>query len=176
MPGLAFEVPGLPEWLHVQGIHTTPIYKRDEPGDAGDPSLDWQGQLARVEGYFCDDSRQGWKILFGHHPVHSSTHGVSRRMAERVLPLIERCGIDFYLSGHEHHQEHVSSPAFEQLIQGAASMPRYSRGWFKRGPRARFLSHEPGFGVLHLTPTEARVDFYDAEGQTIHSWSRRRQP
>jgi len=176
MPGLVFEVPGLPDWLRIQGIHTTPLYKRDEPAPTGDPAVDWQAQLARIEDYFCGDSAPGWKVLFGHHPIHSSSYGVSRRMAERVLPLIERCGIDFYLSGHVHHQEHVSSPAFEQLIQGAASLPRrsWSWGWFRSTPHARFVSYEPGFGVLHLSPAEARVEFFDADGTLIHSWSRPR--
>jgi hypothetical protein len=178
IPSLAYPVPGLPSWLHVFGLFTPPIFERDEESTGGqksaaaDPLLDWQTPLAAAEAYACDPQRSGWKIFFGHHPIHSSAHGTAKRMAARLLPVIRRCGVQLYLAGHAHQQEHIHTEDFEQLIQGAAASPREARGWFKRGPASTFLSEEPGFGVLRASQEELMVNFFDAEGAVIYSWGR----
>lgn len=169
LPGLSFPVPGLPDWLHVFGLFTPPVYKLDK-ADPGDPLSDWQTPLEQAESYLCDPQRLGWKILFGHHPIHSTAHGSAERMVARLLPVIERCGVQLYLAGHAHQQEHIHTDVVEQFIQGASSSPREAAGWFKGGPASTFLSEEPGFAVLRASREKIRVNFFDADGGVIYSW------
>ena len=167
---LVFAVPDLPDWLHLFGLFTPPLFKAEGTLRVADPAADWQGQLRRAEAFFCDESRRGWKILFGHHPLYSSAHGTARRLESRLLPVIRRCGVDLYLAGHAHQQEHIHTRDFEQFVQGAASSPRPARGWLTRAPSPRFLSEQPGFGVLRVSERRVRVDFFDAQGRRIYSW------
>ncbi len=162
-------VPGTPEWVHVFGLFTPPIFKRDE-SIAGDPLTDFEGPLAEARAFLCDAEHRGWRIAFGHHPLFSKAHGRSRRLADRMAPLIRECGLDFYLAGHAHQQEHTQAEGVDQLIQGVAGAPREAGGWFKRGPRPRFHSEVAGFGVLRLSRGSARVNFFDERGALIYSW------
>jgi tartrate-resistant acid phosphatase type 5 len=175
LPDLSFPVPGLPEWIHVFGIFTPPLFKLDDDDDArADPLRDSQAPLAAAETFLCAPGREGWKVLFGHHPLFSSTHGRSKRLAKRLLPLIDRCGVDLYLSGHAHQQEHIHTAEVEQLIQGAAGAVRPAGGWFEWGPRSSFLSEQPGFGVLRAAASALHVNYFDAQGTAIYSWQTER--
>ena len=76
-----------------------------------------------------DDHPDRWKLLFGHNPVYNSGHhrndGQERRTRATVeQPLILACGIDLYLAGHAHHQEHLTARGFEQVIQGPPRDPK----------------------------------------------------
>jgi hypothetical protein len=173
-PDLSFPVPGLPEWIHVFGIFTPPVFKLDDDDARADPLRDPHAPLAAAESFLCAPGREGWKILFGHHPLFSTTHGRSKRLAKRLLPLIERCGVDLYLSGHAHQQEHIHTAQVEQLIQGAAGVVRSAGGWFAWGPRSSFLSEEPGFGVLRAAESALHVNYFDAQGTAIYSWQTER--
>jgi tartrate-resistant acid phosphatase type 5 len=174
IPDLSFPVPGLPDWLHIFGLFTPPIFELDVADPPGDPQRDWTPHLQAAETYLCDPQRLGWKILFGHHPIHSSAHGTAKRMADRLLPVIRLCGVRLYLAGHAHQQEHIPTEDVEQMIQGASSSPREATGWFKSGPTSSFLSEQPGFGVLRASREEIRVNFFDAEGAVLYSWSTQR--
>ena len=142
----------------------------DEEASPGDPLRDWQSQLTAAEAYLCAPGRVGWKILFGHHPIHSSAHGAAKRMGKRLLPLIRRCGVKLYLAGHAHQQEHIRTRNLEQLIQGAASSPRPARGWFRGGPATSFLSEKAGFGVLRASRDALEMNYFDADGRVIYSF------
>jgi len=177
IPGPMFEVTGLPAWLQVMAIYTPTLFKAD-PLLEGALTPDWESQVRRVENRMCAAGPVRWKILFGHHPIYSTAHGTAKRLERRLLPTIRRCGVDFFLAGHVHQQEHISAPDFEQLIQGAASNPRHSRGWFKWGPRSSFRSEEAGFGVIRFSQIRAWVNYFDREGHILYSWqvSRARPP
>ena len=161
MPALHYEVPGLPEWAQVYGLHTDTDVRRDLNGL----------QVRSARNALCDDSRPDrWKIVFGHQPVHNSGHhrGDANERRVRALleePLLKRCGVHLYLSGHAHHQEHLTADGYEQVVSGAAGK---SKGRNK-GPQAagvvqRHFSREFGFAVLELEPATLRLRFYDVLG------------
>ena len=145
MLGYDYAVPHLPEWLHIYGLDTVII-------DNGVQ----MGQLDRANAALCDAT--GWKILFGHHAVFTSGHhanrnGVVPRVEQALVPLIETCGVDLLLSGHDHHQEHLIADGFHQIIQGAAGKLRSvgrrasdhegDPGLFRRTIRLRHPPHPP---------------------------------
>ena len=75
------------------------------------------------------------------------------------------CGVHFYLSGHAHHQEHISAPGFEQIIQGAAGRNKGSNRFKGSGPlKQRYFARDFGFGILEVTPERMQIDFYSVAG------------
>lgn len=161
MPSHDYEIPRLPEWIHIYGLDTTSLmYGREST------------QLERARSSLCD--KPGWKLLFGHHPIytsgaHGGPGGESSRMKLALLdPLIEPCGVQLYLSGHDHHQEHLSSPAFEQVVQGAAAKLDRLRRIKQRAPGVRSLTADSrlGFALVEATPQRLVLRFfgYDRPG------------
>jgi hypothetical protein len=160
MPSPDFEVPGLPDWIHVYGLDTTPLSKGLE-----------SGQIARAHEVLCDAG--GWRLLFGHHPVYSSGKhadpGGVHPAIERALlgPLIERCAIHVYFAGHDHHQEHLSAAGFEQIVQGAGGKLRGLRDVSEREPGVRSLvaAKRFGFALVEATPETLHVRFFGYSGE-----------
>lgn len=156
MPAHDFSVPLLPDWLHIYGLDTTSIAQKRDTGQTG-----------RAIDALCET--QGWRLLVGHHPIFSSGRHTSRKGIDPVLsvalvgPVIEACSVQFYLSGHEHHQELLSSAHFEQVVQGAAAKlrpptnpPHPSVGATPVLPAAETL----GFGIIEVDPGSLTIRFF----------------
>ena len=63
-----------------------------------------------------------WKIVFGHYPCHSGGHyggfsSIQEQVLDiirhnplstlaQVLPIMKGFNVDFYLTGHDHNQQH----------------------------------------------------------------------
>jgi hypothetical protein len=169
MPAPDYEVPRLPPWIHVYGLDTV--------------QLDG-AQLARAREALC--GAEGWKLLFGHHPIYSSGKHANRRgvlpVLERlVVPLIEACGVHLYLAGHDHHQEHLRAPAFDQVVQGAAAKlhPLRSIAGRPAGVRTLGAAALPGFAILDASAERLELRFFGGgEGEPwreIHCQAYERQ-
>lgn len=156
MLGYDYAVPHLPEWLHIYGLDTVII-------DNGVRI----GQLDRANAALCDTT--GWKILFGHHAVFTSGHhanrnGVVPRVEQALVPLIETCGVDLLLSGHDHHQEHLIADSFHQIIQGAAGKLRsVGRRASDHEATQAFAAGKYGFAILRIRREAIGVTFYGYE-------------
>jgi len=155
MPSHDFAVPRLPAWIRIYGLDTTPVRR-----------LKAVGQLDRAASALCGGD--GWRILMGHHPVYSSGPHANRRgvyapMEGPLLePLIEACDIHFYFSGHEHHQEHIQAPGFDQVVQGAASKLRKLRNVKRRPTGVEQLAAASiyGFALVEATSSSLEVRFF----------------
>jgi hypothetical protein len=156
MPAYDYAVPGLPDWLSIYGLDTTIL-------DNG-VSI---GQLDRAEAELCGAG--GWKTLFGQHPVltsgrHANRDGAVPRVNRAVRPLIERCGSDLHLSGHDHHQEHLIDDGFHQIIQGAAGGTRDVDERPADHPGTQlFAARQYGFAILRIRREAIDVAFYGYE-------------
>ncbi len=76
-------------------------------------------------------------------------------------PTIEQCSVQLVLSGHDHHQEHLSTDAFEQIVQGAAGRLRdVTSDRATAAARQRFAAARFGFATLVFTPTTIDVTFH----------------
>ena len=100
MPGLAYslEVAAGNTSLKLVSLDTVSI---DEDRNCAGCML----ELLRAE---LEAAAAGaWKVVFGHYPLHSGGgYGGYDTIRESVGPLLERGGADFYLSGHDHNQQH----------------------------------------------------------------------
>jgi len=154
MPAHDYRVPGLPQWIGIYGLDTAAL-------EAGRET----GQIDRARDALCD--RDGWKVLFGHHPAYSSgrhtnRHGEEPRIRDAVLPLIEECDVRLFVAGHDHHQEHLSTPSFEQVVQGAAAKLRKVRSIDRlpQGVEQQAGASRLGFAIVVVSPERLEVRFY----------------
>ena len=158
LPALHYEIPKLPDMIQIHAMHTDTDERRDLNGL----------QVASIRRQLWrDDNPDRWKLLYGHQPVYNSGHHRNDRQERRTRALVEQplileCGVHVYLSGHAHHQEHLTARGFEQVIQGAASRSKGNNNP-RREPhvRQRFFSRAFGFALLMVDPTHLRLDFYD---------------
>jgi tartrate-resistant acid phosphatase type 5 len=157
MPYFHYAISDLPEWVHIYGLDTHQI---------------GETQAMLAEKSLCGKS--GWKFLAGHHPIYSNgRHGPDKNTAKHILPVIQKCGVQAYFAGHEHHQEHISAPVFHQFIQGAAAKLRPVKTKIyptETGLKQEFAASELGFGIVHLTRARMKVTYFDANGEEIYRW------
>jgi acid phosphatase len=89
-------------------------------------------------------SEADYKIVFGHFAIWASPghYGNNAELAARLAPLLQRHGVNLYLSGHEHHLEiQAARDGLVQAISGAGSQNRD----VAPGPKSRFASGRLGF-------------------------------
>ncbi len=164
LPALHYEVPELPEWIQIYGLHTDSDVRRDLNG------LQVHAAKRALYGERDDKHTDRWIIVFGHQPVYNNGHHQNNANERRVRarlekPLFEECGVHLYVAGHAHHQEHITAEGFEQVIQGASAK---SKGRNKSpkltSTTQRHFSREFGFEILEVDPVRLRLDFYDVLG------------
>jgi tartrate-resistant acid phosphatase type 5 len=157
LPAYHYDVPGLPDWLQLRAVHTDTDERRDLNGL----------QVEVLRSALCTERTvPRWKLVFGHHPLYSSGQhggdGNERRVRAMLEPLLRECGVHAYFAGHDHHQEHLSAPGFEQIVQGAAAKTRDANRPRRSAPaRQRHYSGTFGFAIVDLRPDTLRADFYD---------------
>lgn len=171
LPALHYEVPKLPPWIQIYGLHTDTDVRRDLNGL----------QVHSARRALCEErSTERWKIAFGHNPIYNSGHhqdDANEKRTRSLLehPLIRECGVHVYLAGHAHHQEHVTATGFEHIIQGAAGKSKGSNRHPKfPGVSQRHFSTEFGFAVVEIDAENLRFEFYDVfntkeKGKTVEA-------
>lgn len=122
------------------------------------PQLAWlRAALAR--------SRAPWKIVVGHHPIYSGSHGDSPALIAQVVPLLEAFGVQAYINGHDHDLQHIRRGRVDYICTGAGS----------RGGRVaqvlgtRFCRGQPGFAAFRLGPHAMELSFHDAAGDRLYA-------
>jgi len=166
MPSHDFALPRLPDWIRIYGLDTTALTRGRNVA-----------QVDRAHDHLCDGA--GWRLLFGHHPVytsgrHARADGSYPKAREALLgPLIESCGIQLYFAGHDHHQEHLRAPAFDQIIQGAAAKLRKVHTVKRRADGVEQLAAESlfGFAIVDVTPQRLELRFFGyGDGRPYTEW------
>ncbi|KAL6649564.1 hypothetical protein ACP70R_013788 [Stipagrostis hirtigluma subsp. patula] len=120
-------------------------------------------------------STASWKIVVGHHTMRSvSEHGDTKELLKQLLPVLKDNGVDFYINGHDHCLEHISSrnSPIQYFTSGGGS--KAWRGVFhKNKDKLRFFYDGQGFMSLQLKQEKARFIFYDASGEILYKWRTR---
>ena len=159
MPAAHYTIPLLPDWLHLYALDTEKL---------STSQLEAVGNSLRA--------KWGWKILAGHHPIVSrGLHGSHIDIALTLLPEITRYQVPLYLAGHDHHQEHIETPQFHQVVQGGAGANmRYVRNgkskWKHMGIIQRFRRSAHGFSTVEMTREFLKLNFYDHKGNLIYQF------
>lgn len=153
-------------------LDTEPIEKqlRGIPADTNkysssyvDEQLDWLKKT-------LSSSTAKWKIVTGHHPLHtggSRRHNIRVKKLRRLIqPILYANNVNFYLSGHEHHLELLKQKGrlTRYIISGAGSDTRHV-GWLKR--YRRFAARKRGFVAISISPQGGLVQFITDEQKVI---------
>ncbi|KAJ3679659.1 hypothetical protein LUZ60_017670 [Juncus effusus] len=119
------------------------------------------------------ESSAKWKIVVGHHTIRSvSIHGDTAELLQYLLPVIKENDVDFYVNGHDHCLEHISSTgsSLQYFTSGGGS--KAWRGSYIPSPdKLQFFYDGQGFMSLKLTESDAIIVFYDVTGSPLHKWS-----
>ena len=110
-------------------------------------------------------SRAAWKVVVGHHPIHSGGHhGGSPELTRHVEPLLRAHGVQAYLFGHDHALQHIRVDGVNHICTGAGS----SAGHVADVPGTRFRHAQPGFAMLALSADTLNLEFRQYDGRTVY--------
>jgi 3',5'-cyclic AMP phosphodiesterase CpdA len=107
-----------------------------------------------------------WKVVVGHHPIHSAGfYGDDPVAIARLTPLFRRYGVQLYINGHDHNYERtrpIDGTTFLTVGNGGAHL----RAVLPNDNTARALSTY-GFAEVSATPDRLRIDAWDSQGRRI---------
>jgi len=125
-------------------------------------------QLAYLESALAN-SKATWKLLLGHHPMHSNGYnGGYEEVTQALDPLIRRYNVTAYFNGHDHSQQHIVSEDVHYFTQGAGSVTH--QGFVPREP-ALFESDLSGFTALRFDPEALGVYFFDDQANGLYNYT-----
>lgn len=133
-------------------------------------------QLSR----WLEDARpEAWQLVFAHHNLYGSgDHGDAPYGARSLWNAFFDEKVDLYLSGHEHHLEHIrlSEGGTDFLISGGGGYPYTGPEKPLGREGSRFI--EPGLGFLYLQvgPQRLSARFFDLYGASLYGYQRERTP
>jgi hypothetical protein len=99
---------------------------------------------------------------------HGKSDGILEEQEARLLPLIEKCGVQVYFAGHDHHQEHIRAARFVQVIEGAGG--RETRPFTMRsgtGFSSEWGSSEYGFALVRVTASAMNISYYTCGARRV---------
>src|SRR6202012_251199 len=118
------------------------------------------------------NSKEQWKLVFGHHPVFSASkvHGNTDELVERVKPLLERYHAQIYFSGHDHDLQHLREKggSVDYVVNGAGGEPRPAG----KAAETVYSASMPAFSSFSLFADSIRVRFVDSKGKPVYTMSR----
>jgi len=125
---------------------------------------DTAAQLAWFENALAA-SRADWKIVVGHHPIHSGRDPASTLdLASKIDPILQRHRVALYINGHDHNLHHIQVGATHYVCTGAGS--KMDEHCELAG--GDFCSLHPGFTALRVTRRAVRIAYGDAAGAELH--------
>ncbi|KAG8088059.1 hypothetical protein GUJ93_ZPchr0010g9008 [Zizania palustris] len=91
---------------------------------------------------------------------------------QRNIRRFQENNVDFYINGHDHCLEHISSrdSPIQYFTSGGGS--KAWRGIFQENEdQLEFFYDGQGFLSLELNENKARFAFYDVYGEALYHWS-----
>lgn len=126
--------------------------------DGGDDQYKWLEAGLRA-------SHAKWKIVVGHHPIHSGgPHKISDLLRVKFKPLLRTHGVIAYFNGHDHNLQHITADQTHFLTCGSgsqAAQPRIVEG-------TQFSSDAIGYLRCELTRSRFGIEFFAADGQSLY--------
>ena len=158
LPHTHYAIPFLPPWLHIYGVDTSLL-----------EAVVGVDQLQSAQAALC--GQPGWRVLFGHYPTRSTGaegHRASWFVRSALEYLIRQCHIHVYFAGHDHHQAHLDSGLYQEIIEGAggAELSPVRIG----DPQQHFGSATHGFAWVRVTAERLVIRLYDVQQTVLYAW------
>lgn len=111
-------------------------------------------------------SEADWRIVFGHHPLHSGgRHRIPGTFVRRLEPVLVRGDVDLYLAGHDHDLQLLAPPlGYLQIVSGAGGRLRSTA----RTHCTVFAAARYGFARLSFARRTLVIEFFDRQGDLLH--------
>jgi len=120
-----------------------------------------------------ENSKEQWKIVFGHHPVYSAskTHGNTKEMIEHVKPLFDKYHVQFYICGHDHDLQHLREKGgkVDYIVTGTGGEPRPESS----NDLTVFSKSLPAFSWISLKADSLQLFFVDSKGEVVYRYARK---
>jgi tartrate-resistant acid phosphatase type 5 len=153
----------------VAFLDTTPQIRRYHPGGEeyapGVIGQNAEAQLRWLDAVLgrCDTD---WKIVVGHHPLMPGTRPASadEHFRARLAPLLEKHGVQVYISGHENGLMHREQNGRHHVVSGAGSKCMSPHD----GAGATASFRQLGFAQVRLSSEVVEVALCDASGAPLH--------
>jgi tartrate-resistant acid phosphatase type 5 len=120
------------------------------------------------------NSKDQWKIVFGHHPVFSASHkhGNTPELIKKVKPLFEKYNVQFYFCGHDHDLQHLKEKGgnTEYMVVGTGGETRPNSS----NELSIFSASVPAFSMVTFHADSVRVIFMGANGQPQYTFQRKK--
>lgn len=145
---------------------------------AADNSIRYPDQTrAFAEREICAPS-PGWKIVSFHYPLWSSgPRGDNGALQSVLLPLFDRCPVDFIFTGHEHHAEAFLPYDWMQFhIVGNGREIRTARPVSRSARESLHYMGEIGHAELRLHGDAATYALVNARGEEVYASTLQRKP
>lgn len=147
----------------VEEYHTKPGYPDIAAQDTAKQLLWLKDVLA--------NSKEQWKLVFGHHPVYSAshTHGNTPELIKRLKPLFEKYGAQFYFCGHDHDLQHLREKDghVNYMVTGAGGEPRPAF----TNELSLFSKSVPAFSFISFRADSIHVYFIDSKGHAVYNYN-----
>ncbi|CAD5126861.1 DgyrCDS14889 [Dimorphilus gyrociliatus] len=128
------------------------------------------------------NSKANWKFVATHYPIFStSTHGNNIELINDLRPILINNNADFYIFGHDHVLQHLSSVAndpVDYIGSGGGSQIPYDQvqdhieELKKWNLKSNMYGQFNGFVGFTLTKYTATVDFIKDNGDIFYSFTR----
>jgi len=117
------------------------------------------------------NSKENWKIVFGHHPVFSASkkHGNTPELIAKLKPLFDRYNVQYYFCGHDHDFQHltVKDKNTNYIVTGTGGDIRPA----STDSLSKFSISTPGFSIIAFHADSISVLFADTTGSIIYKTS-----
>ena len=114
-----------------------------------------------------------WKIVVGHHPLHTGGSRRHNRRAKKLRnllqPVLSDNNVNFYLSGHEHHLEFLKPKGPTHYIISGAGSEAGHVGWLKC--YRRFAARQRGFVSISVSSKEWLIQFINDKEKVIYKYN-----
>jgi tartrate-resistant acid phosphatase type 5 len=107
-----------------------------------------------------------WKLVIGHHTLHSggSGHGDTPEMKELIEPLLQKHGVQAYINGHDHDLQHIRRGGVDYVCCGAGSEVRPVQSI----EGTLFCASRSGFAAMRSDPDALTFEFRDFTGASLY--------
>ncbi len=119
------------------------------------------------------NSKEQWKLVFGHHPVYSAspTHGNTKEIILHIKPLFDKYNVQFYFCGHDHDMQHLreKNGKVDYIVTGAGGEPRRD----STDEMSIFSKSLPAFSLVSFKADSLQLSFISSKGEVFYRYTRK---
>jgi tartrate-resistant acid phosphatase type 5 len=105
-------------------------------------------------------------IVAGHYPIFSNgPHGDSKKLTQRLSPLLEKYNVDMYICGHEHNFQHFKKGSVHYVVCGSGGKVGYA---VRQGRDLLWSSQEAGYLELNVREYKVEAVFRDQTRRPLY--------